>query len=150
MKSQDRKVVAGRCSMKKGVLKKFTKFTWKHLCWSLFLIKLQTSGLQLYNFTKKETLTQVLSCEFRGIFKNSCFYRTPPVAAFEDRQNFLRHPHFKVKTPQIKLLLKIFTGCMIYLAEVCNCSKFCNSLTSVIPEINRKPSFTDNFRGNKN
>ena len=27
--------------MKKGVLKNFTIFTGKHLCWSLFLIKLQ-------------------------------------------------------------------------------------------------------------
>ena len=32
----------------KGVLKNFAKFTEKHLCQSLFLIKLQGSGLQLY------------------------------------------------------------------------------------------------------
>ena len=25
-----------RCSVKKGILKKFTNFTGKHLCWSLF------------------------------------------------------------------------------------------------------------------
>ena len=30
-----------RCSLKKGVLKNFTKFMRKHLCQSLFLIKLQ-------------------------------------------------------------------------------------------------------------
>ena len=30
-----------RCSVKKGVLEKFTNFTGKHLCWSHFLIKLQ-------------------------------------------------------------------------------------------------------------
>ena len=30
-----------RCSVKKDVLKKLTNFTEKHLCWSLFLIKLQ-------------------------------------------------------------------------------------------------------------
>ena len=30
-----------RCSVRKGVLKKFVKFIGKHLCWSLFLIKLQ-------------------------------------------------------------------------------------------------------------
>ena len=30
-----------RCSIKKGVLKNLTKFTGKHLFWSLFLIKLQ-------------------------------------------------------------------------------------------------------------
>ena len=31
----------GRCSVKKGVLKNFTNFTEKRLCWSLFLIMLQ-------------------------------------------------------------------------------------------------------------
>ena len=30
---------------------------------------------------KKETLVQVFSCEFCEIFKNTFFYRTPPVAA---------------------------------------------------------------------
>ena len=33
-----------RQSVKKDVLKNFTKFTGKHLCWSLFLIKLQACG----------------------------------------------------------------------------------------------------------
>ena len=33
-----------RCSIKKGVLKNFAKFTGKHLCRSLFLVKLQTLG----------------------------------------------------------------------------------------------------------
>ena len=31
----------GRCSLKEGVLKRFANFTAKHLCWGLFLIKLQ-------------------------------------------------------------------------------------------------------------
>ena len=35
----------------------------------------------LINFIKKETLAQVLSCEFCEIFKNIYFYRTPLVAA---------------------------------------------------------------------
>ena len=30
-----------RCSVKKGVLRNFTNFKGKHLCWSLFLVKLQ-------------------------------------------------------------------------------------------------------------
>ena len=34
-----------RCSMKKGVLRNFAKFTGKHLYQSLFLTKLQASGL---------------------------------------------------------------------------------------------------------
>ena len=37
-----------RCSVKKGVLKKFANFIGKHLCWSLFLIKLLALGLQRY------------------------------------------------------------------------------------------------------
>ena len=34
------------------------------------------------NFLKKETLTQVFSCEFCEIFKNTFFYRTPPNDCF--------------------------------------------------------------------
>ena len=37
-----------RFSIKKGVLRNFTEFTEKHLCQSLFLIKVQASGLKLY------------------------------------------------------------------------------------------------------
>ena len=45
-----------------------------------FLIKLQGSAC---NFIKKDTLTQVFSCEFCEIFKNTFSYRTSPVAASE-------------------------------------------------------------------
>ena len=64
---------------KKGVVKNFAKFTGKHLLPAFFLIKLQAGGLQLY---LKETRAQVFFCEFCGIFKNTVFCRTPPVAAF--------------------------------------------------------------------
>ena len=37
-----------RCSIKKGVLKNFAKFTGEDLYLKLFLIKFQASGLQLY------------------------------------------------------------------------------------------------------
>ena len=47
--------------LKIGVLRNVAKFTWKHLYWSLFLIKLQVSGLQLY---LKVTPAQVFFCEF--------------------------------------------------------------------------------------
>ena len=83
-----------RCSIKKGALKNFTKFTGKHLCQSLFLIKLQAlttkapewrhSGVffvKACNFIKKETLAQVISCEFCKNFKNTFLNRTPPFAA---------------------------------------------------------------------
>ena len=59
-----------RCSIEKGVLKYFTKFTWKHLCQSLFFNKVA------------ETLAQVFSCRFCEIFKNTFFYRTPPGDCF--------------------------------------------------------------------
>ena len=42
-----------RCSIKKAVLKKLTIFTGKHLCWSLFLIKI---------FSTNKTFPWVSSC----------------------------------------------------------------------------------------
>ena len=39
------------------------------------------SQAEACNFIKKETLAQVLSCEFCKISKNTFSYRTPPVAA---------------------------------------------------------------------
>ena len=87
-----------RCCVRKGVLTNFAKFTGniclpqkmpsacllknftisteKNTCVRVsFLTKLQC------NFIKKETLTEVFSCKYCEIFKNSFFYRTPPVAA---------------------------------------------------------------------
>ena len=55
-----------RCSVKKRVLKNFANFIEKHLCWSLFLIKLQAFSL---NFFWKETPTQVLPWEVCETFK---------------------------------------------------------------------------------
>ena len=56
-----------RCSVKKGVLRNFTKLTRKHPCQSFFF--------------NKVALTQAFSCEFCGISKNTFLYRTPLVAA---------------------------------------------------------------------
>ena len=61
-----------------GVLKNFTTFKEKHLCWSLFLIKLQAWRPTLY---QKEILTQVFSYKYCKIVKNSFLYRTPLMAA---------------------------------------------------------------------
>ena len=65
---------------KKGVLRNFAKFTGNTCARVSFLIKLQASAC---NFIKKETLTQVFSCEFCKVSKNAFSYRTPPVAASE-------------------------------------------------------------------
>ena len=70
--------VVQRCSVKKAVLKNFAKFTEKHLCQSQFFNKVAGAAC---NFIKKEALAQVYSRQFCKIFKNTSFYRTPPVAA---------------------------------------------------------------------
>ena len=62
--------------MEKGVLKNFATFTGKHRCQSLFF-----NNVAACNFIKKETLTQVFSCEFYEISKNTFFHTTRPVAA---------------------------------------------------------------------
>ena len=79
---------------KKDVFPNFTKFTGKHLCWSIFLIKLQalflfskrnnqnTKGflddfkrveVKACNFIQKETQSQVFPCKICDIFKNTFF-----------------------------------------------------------------------------
>ena len=62
----------------KIVLRNFAKFTGKYLCQNLFYN--EVAG-QACNFIKRETLTQVLSCELCKISKNTFFHRTPLVAA---------------------------------------------------------------------
>ena len=90
------------CSVRKGVLRNFAKFTGKHLCQSLFFNKVADLRPEAYNFIKKETLAQVFPCEFCEIskknfftehlpatasdLKNTSFYRTPLVAASEQYQ----------------------------------------------------------------
>ena len=58
------------CTVKKGVLRNFTKLTGKHRCQGLLFNKV--SG-RASNFVKKETLAQVFSCEFYEISKNTFF-----------------------------------------------------------------------------
>ena len=61
-----------RCSVKKEVLKKFAKFSGKHLCQSHFWNK--APGLRAPTlFKKKNTLSQVFSCKFCGLFQNTFF-----------------------------------------------------------------------------
>ena len=54
--------------MTNGVLENFEKFTGKDLHQSLYFNK-----VEVCNFSKKETLTHVFSCEFREISKNNFF-----------------------------------------------------------------------------
>ena len=59
-----------RCSVKKGVLRNFAKFTGKHLCQRLFFDKV--AGLRPATLLKK-SLAQVFSYEFCEISKNTFF-----------------------------------------------------------------------------
>ena len=81
-----------------GVLKNFAILTGKHLCWSLFLLKLQA--------------IQVFSWECCEIFTNSFFYRTPLVAAFE-----------YLEKRQVDILLKILQNFHLNLAFCWDSSK---------------------------
>ena len=64
------KAVAPRCFVKKVFLKDLTKFTGKHLCWSLLFNKV--AGLRPPTLLKKP-LTQMFSCEFSFKFLRTDF-----------------------------------------------------------------------------
>ena len=92
-------------SLRKGVPRNFKKFTGKHLCQSLHFNKVAGLACKLAcNFIKIETLTQVFSCEFSEISKNTifkeiwlgnCFYKTYP--------------------------RRVFAFCLFYFQVACNC-----------------------------
>ena len=75
-----------RCFVKKRVLKNFINFKGKHLCWSFFLIKLQT--LRCTTLSKRNSNTSV-SCEICEIFKNTYFKENLPPAASNDKWQLL-------------------------------------------------------------
>ena len=80
-------------------LKNFVIFTRKRLCQSLFFKKPESC-----NYIKTETLEWVFSCEFCKIFKNTFFYRTPPVAACKrSRANETRISLVKSRNDKNKL-----------------------------------------------
>ena len=64
--------------LKKGVIRKFVKFTGKHLCQSL--IFKNVAGLRAATILK-ETLAQVFPSEFCEISKNNFSYKAPLMAA---------------------------------------------------------------------
>ena len=77
----------------KSVLKNFAKFTGKHLYQSLLFNKV--AGLRSATLSKKDTLTQVFSCEFCEIFKAcvryflSNFYFSPNDSPSKTMKNVL-------------------------------------------------------------
>ena len=63
-----------RCFIKKAVLKNFTIFSWKHLCWGLILIKLQ--GFSSATLSKRDSNTG-FSCDYCEILKNTFLKKSP-------------------------------------------------------------------------
>ena len=77
----------------------------------IFWGKLQKQPPEACNFIKKETLTQVFSCEFPEIFKNTFLYRTPPVAASEYFCNTAKNHYQKtllLRSRQLNSLLTLW------------------------------------------
>ena len=70
--------VVRRCSVKKVFLE-ISQNSQENTCARVSFFN-KVAG-KACNFIKKESLTQVFSCEFCEISKNNFFYRTPPVAA---------------------------------------------------------------------
>ena len=71
-------------TIKKYVLKNFAELTGKHLCQSLFFDKVSFYISVRVSFLIKlqaEALEHVLSRQFCEFFKNTSFYRAPPVTA---------------------------------------------------------------------
>ena len=80
--------VVQRCSLKKVSLE-ISQNSQENSCVRVsFLIKFKAV---VFNFIKKETLTQVLSCEFCEICKNTFSYRASPVASSELCQGISIH-----------------------------------------------------------
>ena len=75
-----------KCSLRKGVLSNFAKFTRKHLYQSLFIF-----------FIKKQALAQVFSCKFWAISQNTFFTEHPWPTASEERF-FKLAPNKSLKT----------------------------------------------------
>ena len=74
------------CSVEKGLLKSFANFTEKHLCWSFFLIKLQT--LRLVTILKRDSNTDVfLWCLRNFCYEQMCSSEKKPMFVNEDTDN---------------------------------------------------------------
>ena len=116
-----------RCSMKKGVLRNFTKFTEKHLCQSLFFNKV--AGLRPATLLKKRLWHRCFPVNFVK-FLRTPFCRTP----LDDCFYFLRisSQHTTLSTDYRSSPPEVFLG----KGDVKICSKFkgehpCQSAISV-------------------
>ena len=86
-----REAVLRRCSVKKVYLKISQNSQKNTFAGVSFLIKFQAEACR---FIKKETPALVFSCKFCKIFKNTFFYRTPPVILLFERLRLLSPTFF--------------------------------------------------------
>ena len=107
---------------KKSVLRNFAKFTGKYLC--------QRDPPNACKFIKKDSLVQVLSCEFYEISKNTFFYRTslPAINHMKIKIPYLRHHketlHEKRSTKNTFLILPISSAVQLYFSITAQKIKF--------------------------
>ena len=78
--SSDAEALARRCSEKKVFLN-ISQNSQKKPCASLFFLTQSCRPQRGATLLKKETLAQLLSCEFCETFQNTFFNRTRPMAA---------------------------------------------------------------------
>ena len=71
----------------------------------IYGIRSELENTKACNLIKKETLAQVLSCEFCEISKNMFFYRTPPVAASVRNKCLFLH----LRSLELQTLLSILS-----------------------------------------
>ena len=106
-----------RCSIKKAVFQGFAIFTVKHLCWSLFLMKVQALWAE-----RIETPTQVFSCEYCEVSRNTYFeerLRTAPFGFFWKENCFIKGCSITIRSNNSLLVFlwmhkKVLDGTLLY------------------------------------
>ena len=105
------------CSMKKGVLKNFPKFTGKHLCQSLFFNKV--AGLRPATLLKRDSGADVFLWILRNFYEHF-FYRTRRMTAYVyskwviNLENFSLNSFHKVQRYITKnIIITIFTNAWV-------------------------------------
>ena len=101
-----------RCSVRKGVLRNFEKFTGKYLCESLF-------------FNKFAGLVQVFSCEHCEISKDIFLQNTSGqlLLTIKRASDFEFICRSSPQLPEFLRILRVFSICnlSLYIAQKCSC-----------------------------
>ena len=97
------------CSIEKTVLKNFAIFTGKHLCWSLFLIKLQ--DFRPATLLERDSNTDVFPWILQSFYEY-LFWKTSTNGCFSKLQTFLqssRKPNWNVVWIKINIYCLLWT-----------------------------------------